>query len=1300
MRRFACVIAVLVSAVQGWADPLPVSSDEPRLVATVGIRGGVGGVAFSSDGRLVLTGAGDDDAVLWDVASRGEVRRFSGHSAPVLFVAFFDKDRKILTGSQDGTARVWDAATGGELLPPIPAHVGRLGHEAAYGSPFAVSPDGRILTVDSENSVQVRESATGTVVLSLPPRAEEIGHIAVSADGRRVLVAGWDGTRLYDLASGQEVWKVAGDSGPVAFSPDGALALTTGLREGIGFTLILRRPADGTEIRTLGRHDTGIWSAAFSPDGSRLASGGYDRTLHLWDVATGREVASHPHPNSVGAIAFDPFGRILLTGDWSGNAVLRDADTGEETGRLSNASARLLWLGFLRGRPWIVAADNEGAAFLWDPAGRGEPVRLESHLGPVLSAAVSRDGTRVLTGGNDWTASLWDAASGLEIQRLEWHEQPVSAVAFSADGRAALTAGGPASLWDLESGEVKARFEPKLEGIAFVPADLSQDGRRAVGGLLLSFGVQVFDTGSGAQLWARNGAVTALRFSPDGRTLALGDADGKLVLHHAGSGAVTQERSFAGGGIQALAFSADGTRLAVAVEDGTMWIRDLRTGGETALRNPHVIERVALSRDGRFALAGGLGVTHLWDVAATRRLCSLALFADGRWIVSDPAGRFDTDDLGEARGIAWQLPSDPFSLLPPEIYMRPLYEPQLLRRILEGEALPAVPPLASLDRVQPVVEMSDVRPVAGEPGLVDVVVTVRRGEGAPPAASGQTGVRDLRVFRDGQLVAQAPDRPGSVPLDPATGRFSSTFRVRLPQDGARDAVELSAYAFNDAGVKSRTARATCQLPTNLPQRRGRAYVLTIGIDAFEDPSWNLRFAVADARLLHGVLPEALKATAAFEEVVPVLLLSEQLPAGGRPAPDAGSATKANIRALFDLLAGRSVKAEDLARIIPGAEQLQSATPDDVVIFSFSTHGVTDAAGGFHLAPSDLGPPREDGAQVDEEALRAWISSDELSDWVRDVDAGSIILIVDACQSAATVHTQGFKPGPLGSRGLGQLAYDKGMRIVAAAGVDSVALESGLLRQGFLSFALGVDGLQDGLADWRPRDGAISLSEWFAYGVRRVPEIHELVRNGTAPVALTQGGRTVRPFFPGGAPAGSWAQEPVVFDFASQGRDLLLQGKPHRVLALRSTRRRAGLHDVARDRAELDALEAARGADLVAKLYRYIAEHPGSPLLASARAWLVSELVGLGAGSSELVAMGRLAAAHLRDDRDGLLLRRGICERLAEILFERKEELPAALAFARKALALLPDLPPSRMERLRLRTLIDQIEAEIASREQA
>ncbi len=69
-----------------------------------------------------------------------------------------------------------------------------------------------------------------------------------------------------------------------------------------------------------------------------------------------------------------------------------------------------------------------------------------------------------------------------------------------------------------------------------------------------------------------------------------------------------------------------------------------------------------------------------------------------------------------------------------------------------------------------------------------------------------------------------------------------------------------------------------------------------------------------------------------------------------------------------------------------------------------------------------------------------VSSDELSLWLRDVDAGVLVLIVNACQSAAAVEGEGFKPGPMGRRGLGQLAYDKGMRVLAATQADNVGAD--------------------------------------------------------------------------------------------------------------------------------------------------------------------------------------------------------------------------------------------------------------------
>jgi hypothetical protein len=105
----------------------------------------------------------------------------------------------------------------------------------------------------------------------------------------------------------------------------------------------------------------------------------------------------------------------------------------------------------------------------------------------------------------------------------------------------------------------------------------------------------------------------------------------------------------------------------------------------------------------------------------------------------------------------------------------------------------------------------------------------------------------------------------------------------------------------------------------------------------------------------------------------------------------------------------------------------------------------------------------------------------------------MILVIDACHSAAVVEQPWFKPGPMGSRGLGQLAYDKRMRVLAASQADDFAIEAGELRQGLLTYALTKDGLEAKEADFQPKDGKITLGEWLAYGAERVPQLHEKIR---------------------------------------------------------------------------------------------------------------------------------------------------------------------------------------------------------------
>ena len=153
-----------------------------------------------------------------------------------------------------------------------------------------------------------------------------------------------------------------------------------------------------------------------------------------------------------------------------------------------------------------------------------------------------------------------------------------------------------------------------------------------------------------------------------------------------------------------------------------------------------------------------------------------------------------------------------------------------------------------------------------------------------------------------------------------------------------------------------------------------------------------------------------------------------------------------------------------------------------------------------------------------------------SAWLREVDAGELLLIVDACHSETVVQPGDFKPGPMGSRGLGQLAYDKGMRVLAASKAGEAAFERLDLENGVLTYALARRGLDDGEADFQPRDGAIALGEWLAYAEQEVPR---LFSEGDARGSVANG-RGRRDAFRGRRRTPPVYQQPVVFDFAKSG----------------------------------------------------------------------------------------------------------------------------------------------------------------------
>jgi uncharacterized caspase-like protein len=665
--------------------------------------------------------------------------------------------------------------------------------------------------------------------------------------------------------------------------------------------------------------------------------------------------------------------------------------------------------------------------------------------------------------------------------------------------------------------------------------------------------------------------VTSGVFTPDGLRALTGDLSGARLWDVA-SGKELQH--FVERLVSAVAISPDGQAVLTGGDDGVARLWGATSGKEIQhfIGHANRVTSVAFSPDGRTVMTGSWDSTiRLWEAATGKELCRFISFPGGSWVVVTPDGRFDTNNLEDVKSLNWVAPDDPLRVLPLEIFMRDYYEPRLWTRLLSGEQMPHVPDLSRLDRVQPQVRITEIKPQASAPDAVTVTVEVENASGTFARDGKQitveSDVYDLRLFRDGQLVGYAPERDGPLKLE--SGKAIVTFKdIKLPRRADLNQVEFSAYAFNVDRVKSETARQTYILPRPLPEVKGRAYIISVGVNAYENPALDLSFAATDARRVQSVLTERLKAAGEYEEVVPVTLISDYETAGGRRTVTTRQATKGNVRLVLDLLAGKQVAAEQLAAI-PNADKLRQAQPEDLVLIFFAGHGYADEAGRFYFVTYDTGPGTE--REVTPALLQRSISSDELSLWLRGVDAGDLAMIVDACQSAAAVEGEGFKPGPMGSRGLGQLAYDKGMRVLAATQADNVALENRQIRQGLLTYALVHDGIELGRADFRPEDKRITLAEWLAYGAGRVPELFGEVEQGqvrsreagaddptniifTPAPAGDRGGGLVgasRVLIQGKrigltgkvTPAEEQYQRPSLFDFSRRKRDVLLVRKP-------------------------------------------------------------------------------------------------------------------------------------------------------------
>lgn len=873
------------------------SEEKPEIFPQLGQSGWIQKVAMSKDGKYLLTGDFGGSIMLWDARTGREIRKFGGQSR--VSALDFTPDGRHAVSLHFDIVSLWDLKTGKEVYSV------KIKNAVNMNSLSFISGGKYMMAFGFATSVHVWETATGREAggVSLPEDfVQKSGTIIASAgsrfaltqvydrsrmkhepakirdlvtgrivrelervvpfqsvftkDGSRILSVGYgdNSVELLDSSSGRVYWSGKGHSKSIdylAVSDNGTIAVSASRDDR---TMRVWDMATGRQMQVVSM-PAGFKPEALSPDGRKIVLlygffHGDNKAARIFDTMTGRQIRTF-HDKEFESMAFTPDGRLLVTG--TGKATLWDAAVGSQVQSFEGSGEAVMGVTFAPGRN--VAAITGGARVsIWDMAAGRRIAVLKGHEKTVAAAAFSPDARFLVTGSLDNTLRIWDLKTGGQTMTMPGHAGGAISVAYSPDGRYIASAGNDAliKLWDsaggallktlhghvqMKSGDINASFSG-IYNVAFSP-----DGKR-----LVSCGtddaIKLWDIVTGKEIRSMTGHkddVTAVGFSPDGRTLVSGGLDSTVRIWDAGSG---KEIKTLGrtefGSVMSVGFSPDGRYVAARGKDEISYVWEAASGSlvrkfsgvKTRLTATGVMNSASFSPDSRFLLTND-------GFAAASRL----------WEISSGRELAQLISFTDGEWIAY-TPEGYFNASPGgarhlnvrigldvygiDQFFTKYYRPELVQLALTGREISKGELITDIASRKPAPAVQIISPAAQSTVDADsVAVKVKITD-----AGG--GIGAVNIYLNGTQVANET-RSVAVKGRESDAERILSFTIPLVQ-GNND---IRAVAFNrENSMESNPALIS--VVSKAVVRKPNLYAIVIGINEYRNKSISLNYAVSDA----------------------------------------------------------------------------------------------------------------------------------------------------------------------------------------------------------------------------------------------------------------------------------------------------------------------------------------------------------------------------------------------------------------------------------------------------------------------